>query len=475
MKKSKNLLKPEWSEIDSADLRLLLESRIGSPGQYTGDPGDDRLFLPLFGNCRVILKFEGNRVSLIEPGNDFNEREWARVSADLDALGVARPNGFGSDFAFSLYHVGGWWRGARSGVQILPPPALAPTMSKDSSGQHPFVLEVPLTKDREWNVTNRRRLREHRRIALLLNVLLAGRVNVQPVQTKHAWAIIGQGANLEWIQIGQENWPRVEWVQCSYMAKLDSIVSDEPSAPSGDSLEVLDPDSYYMIRGLDGKGLRVPADLDESICAYQSLNRKHRERFDRALIWLDLASEQWTTSMSASFASLVSAVEALVVRGVTHTAHCRQCGTEHSHDSPSVGALFQGFFERYAPGKSFQDQRDEMYSLRSGILHGGKLIAFDEGLAMGWDPPWRRQNDLHGELWSLTRIALRNYLRDPPLLTRPRAVKRPAGAADRFRQFLHHPITSSRPALKALSRRIRHAVRRRLWALKNRGTTSRGD
>src|SRR5277367_982918 len=149
MKRSKNLLKPEWSEIDSADLRLLLESRIGSPGQYTGDPGDDRLFLPLVGNCRVILKFEGNRVSLIEPGKDFNEREWARVSADLDALGVARPNGFGSDFAFSLYHVGGWWRGARSGVQILPPPALAPTMPKDSSGQHPFVLEVPLTKDRE--------------------------------------------------------------------------------------------------------------------------------------------------------------------------------------------------------------------------------------------------------------------------------------------------------------------------------------
>ena len=70
--------------------------------------------------------------------------------------------------------------------------------------------------------------------------------------------------------------------------------------PSGEPLEVIDPDAYYKLRGLDGKGLRVPADLDEAICAYQKLGREHRERFDRALFWMDLASEQWTTSMSSS-------------------------------------------------------------------------------------------------------------------------------------------------------------------------------
>ena len=117
MRNSTNLLKPEWAEIDSADLRLLLESRIGSPGQYTGESGDNRLFLPLFGTCRVILQFDGNRVSSIERGKKFDKGEWATVSAEIDALRATRPDKFGKDFAFSSYHVGGWWRGARSCVR----------------------------------------------------------------------------------------------------------------------------------------------------------------------------------------------------------------------------------------------------------------------------------------------------------------------------------------------------------------------
>lgn len=197
MKNPTNLLKPEWAEIDSADLRLLLESRIGSPGQYTGESGDHRLFLPLFGTCRVILQFDGNRVSSIERGKKFDKDEWATVSADIDGLLATRPDKFGKDFAFSSYHVGGGWRGTRSGVQISPAPEGAPTLPQGLMGQHPFILEVPLVADREWIVTNRRRLREHRKIALLLNILLVGRVNVQPVQSKHGWALVGQGPTLE--------------------------------------------------------------------------------------------------------------------------------------------------------------------------------------------------------------------------------------------------------------------------------------
>ncbi len=54
---------------------------------------------------------------------------------------------------------------------------------------------------------------------------------------------------------------------------------------------------------------------------------------------------------------------------------------------------------------------------RSGILHGSNLIAFDEGRALGWDPPWAKQNDLHRELWGITQLALRNYLRNPVATT----------------------------------------------------------
>ena len=40
-----------------------------------------------------------------------------------------------------------------------------------------------------------------------------------------------------------------------------------------------------------------------------------------------------------------------------------------------------------------------MYSLRSGILHGGNLMQFDLQLDFGWDPPALNERELHQELW----------------------------------------------------------------------------
>jgi hypothetical protein len=55
-----------------------------------------------------------------------------------------------------------------------------------------------------------------------------------------------------------------------------------------------------------------------------------------------------------------------------------------------------------------------MYSLRSGILHGSNLMQLDQDLAFGWDPPWLNEKELYDNLWSLTRTALRNWLKNPP-------------------------------------------------------------
>jgi hypothetical protein len=52
-----------------------------------------------------------------------------------------------------------------------------------------------------------------------------------------------------------------------------------------------------------------------------------------------------------------------------------------------------------------------MYSLRSGILHGSELMQLDQDLAFGWDPPWWKERELHDELWTITRLAVRNWLK----------------------------------------------------------------
>jgi hypothetical protein len=335
-----NLLRQEWDEIDSSDLRLILESRVGGPGQYDGDQTEkSALYIPLYGTCKLILRFKENRVSNIERGAHFDETEWNAVSAELDALIDAHTDEFGRAIVFSGRRVDGFWRGAHSGVQILPSPEGAPTLPQEI-GQHPFVLEIPLTSDPEWTVKNRRRMREHRKIALLLNVLLRGRISCETRQTRFTWATTMRTPvrNVGAVEIGGvgpgDAWHRVEWVQCSYMADIGAIFADAPSEARTNPLKVLPVDEYYGGRGQADRGLCVPADLDESICAYKRLPRRQRERFDRALFWLDLASEYWPISMSSSFASLVSAVESLIQRGEVHKLRCNDCDKSFDHDVP---------------------------------------------------------------------------------------------------------------------------------------------
>jgi hypothetical protein len=269
--------------------------------------------------------------------------------------------------------------------------------------EHPFILEFPIRETNVWTITNHRRRREHRKLTLLLNILLRGGTNLQPWRAEHVWA-------------GRVDDPfRSNWVQRSFFADLGQIVTDSLSPAAPETLEEIESAEYYAKVGNDGKGLRVPTDLDEAICRYQGLAPSNRAKFDRALFWMDIASRHWNASMSSSFASLVSAVEALADRGTTHRVYCEKCGKDSQHDVPGATETFRAFFETYAPGASLRRRRTEMYELRSGILHGSELMTLDEDLAFGWDPPWWNERQLHEELWGLARVAMRNWLSEPPV------------------------------------------------------------
>jgi hypothetical protein len=194
------------------------------------------------------------------------------------------------------------------------------------------------------------------------------------------------------------------------------------SPPAAEPLEEIEADQYFTaVRGLDGRGLRVPTDLDESICQYQNLHPDRRADFDRAAFWLDSASRQWADSMSASFASLVTAVESLI----------NQSGKGSSE-------RFRTFLEKYAPGATLAERRRKMYEARSKFLHGSELMTIDQDVAFGWDPPWLNERELHEELWTVTRVAVRNWLRRPPPPARdlgraPRGRRRSGRRAHRHR------------------------------------------
>ena len=117
--------------------------------------------------------------------------------------------------------------------------------------------------------------------------------------------------------------------------------------------------------------------------------------------------------MSSSFASLISAVESLTTRGTVHKIYCRRCRENRDHDVPGPTRQFRDFFETHTPQISLKERRNKMYALRSGILHGTNLMAFDMDFAFGWDPPWWNEKQLDDELWGLTRIAVRAWLTNP--------------------------------------------------------------
>jgi hypothetical protein len=376
-----------------------------------------------------VLTFREKKIVAIEPGQAFDVSEWNRVSEEIEKSILAGPLRVGREYSFSSFRVLASWRGDRSGVQILPPPDDAPRAHVEMAA-HPFILEFPIQASDFWPVTNHRRMREHRSLTLLLNVLLAGRTSVQPRRLEHFWAIMPRdhdGLRKKWLQKVRQFlswWSRrsrsafgtdeIKWVQQFYFAKLGEAVIEELSPPAVEQLEEVEPEEYYTTVGHDGKGLRVPADLDESICCYTALSARNQAQYDRATFWIDMASRQWNTSVSASFAALVSAIESLTERGNTHQIKCPICGNPTQHELPGATRRFKDFFDTYAPGAALAKRRDDMYSLRSGILHGSELMQLDQDLAFGWDPPWWNEMELHEELWGLTRVALRNWLKKPP-------------------------------------------------------------
>jgi hypothetical protein len=400
---TENLLDNTWENIDSTELRLFLKERIAGLGQYDGK-SSKKLYLPLADDsCQIVLTYKDRRIFRIERGPAFDEVEWKRLRMEIENSILAGPLKMGRDFSFSSYRVLGSWRGSSSGVQILQPPDDAPK-SKFEVAEHPFILEYPLQVCELWSITSHRRLREHRKLTFLLNILLAGRTSLQSRRSDHFWASVDR----------DDGTSEIKWVKQDYFANLGPAVVDQISSFVGEPIEEIEPDIYYEKSGIDGKGLRVPADLDDSICRYFQLSPINRVKFDRAAFWLDMASRQWNISVSSSFASLVSAVESLTDSGTTHRVYCDECNSPSQHEVPGATERFRAFFEQYAPDTSQRSRRSEMYSLRSGILHGSELMQLDQDLALGWDPPEWNERKLHDELWGLTRTAIRNWLKNPP-------------------------------------------------------------
>jgi hypothetical protein len=398
-----NLILDSWKQVDPSELRILLDKFVGGPGQHE-TAETNKTYLPLGRDkCFVSLAFKGKRINCIERGPAFDQARWNDITDQIEGLLFGGRQRIVRWWTFNTYRVTGSWRGDKSGIQILPPLPDVPRAPHETA-DHPFILELPFLHSGYTQLDQYRTIREHRKLTTLLNVLLRGRTSRVLNSSDQHWALVAS-------DMGSPNC-ETKWVQRGFAAKLGQYVLDALSPQEEPRIDEADTAAYYSEVGHDGRAMHVPADLDDAICTYRTLGQR-QESFDRATYWFDMADQQWPFSYSASFASLVSAIESLTIRGDQHMVYCPKCDKETSHGNPGPTKLFRDFLEKYAPDASSEAARKKMYKLRSDILHGSGLMQLDQQRGFGWDPPGWNERELHQELWRVARIALRNWLRTP--------------------------------------------------------------
>jgi hypothetical protein len=73
----------------------------------------------------------------------FDPAEWKHIRGDVEKALLSGAPKVGREYSFCTFRATGWWRGTRSGVQIIQPPEDAPRAGLEGA-DHPFILEFPL-------------------------------------------------------------------------------------------------------------------------------------------------------------------------------------------------------------------------------------------------------------------------------------------------------------------------------------------
>ena len=250
-----NLFLKTWENLDSNELRLLFNEKIGGAGQVNGGITEGAPFyLPMADDtCQIILKFKEKKIHSITQGKAFDGKIWSEISKQIDDLVNGGQSKVGRQISFSTKPVDGYWRGSNSNIQICPPPQHAP-MPNELYAENPFVLEFPLKQCGIDRIDNYRLSREHRRYIRVLNVILLSHIQFLGMRQKKYWAQL-------WPQDGSKGGIEHRWVQNAYFTDIGEVVRDDHSFCSEQHAKVFNSSEYYLPQTFHGDFLSVPDNL----------------------------------------------------------------------------------------------------------------------------------------------------------------------------------------------------------------------
>jgi hypothetical protein len=305
---------------------------------------------------------------------------------------------------FSYNEVTGAAHGLIRGIdfQIMPLPKGNATVGMDY-GRHPFLLEVAYKTSTDHMIAWQRVRRSATIVSRFLNLLLATPIEMSPRSTDNAWVVDAQekDGKLE---------TKNRYMQLGYHATGLSIFADKFSDASGVSrISRVTADKYYSLRGITLGPLSLPQTFEESLEIASQLSDKSYNKLFIALTFLAMSDSVWPKSNSASYASLVAAIEALLPED--RKERCKDCGQPIYR----ISKKFRDFLTTHAAGQEKASERkalqDAFYDLRSGLAHGSKVLQPDLEPWKFFDRRGAVEGELHRTLHSVVRIAMLNWLR----------------------------------------------------------------
>jgi hypothetical protein len=302
----------------------------------------------------------------------------------------------GGVIVFTSYPVHGYYRND-SFLQLRPIPSQAPHLPF-SLGEHPSILEFLYKPSLNLIINSFRKERRGYELGILLHAFLEGVLRVKTSRVSSHWVYlpkeVDSPSNFAYCQEGY-------W--CDGIPARDAEFSmDDTWQP----MESIDPQSYYLTLQAVGSPLRVPSTLTTSLEKYHLLESDRRLQFLRACYWSHLAHQLSSYSQSAVYTALVNAVETLTPHAEVK-GRCKECNREIK-DGPTK--LFKDFVEEFADGIA-RTSKDELYDIRSKLVHGGRLLGPDfPTFTLGFNPNSLGDSEKLREMARIVKVVLYNWL-----------------------------------------------------------------
>ncbi len=242
------------------------------------------------------------RIRRIRPGSRVTVDEIAAIRREIEeALVSGQIPVAGQSVGFCSTPVMGFYK-YRDNFQILPVPSKAPRPDV-MMADHPFLLQYKYIWSPDIPVRYQRREHQARVYFRLLDLLSGMRIYGGPRSVHHAWITLAaednSGLASKWLPLG--------YTHPGLAREIEGFSDMSGSEP----VAFFPADHRFARPRVTGDPLVLPDDIELALDIALSLRGEDRERFNRALIYLEHAKSVGSESRSLAYIALVMAIEAL--------------------------------------------------------------------------------------------------------------------------------------------------------------------